>query len=1080
VVQRAFVLAVAVATCAGLGALALYLGAREATSPAAAPAGESRMGVDERARISGASGEAREAVAGDPRIASAVPEVGAERELEASPAEGQREALPLPPGAALVLGADRSPIAGASVSRTRVEAFLPASTWGWDEIDPAWWSTASAIAQSDGRGRFAFEPGAGEDPAFGSVLWVDRPGFLATCELLAPETALDGREFVLAAQAPVAVLVLGPDGRPVEGALVEQHGVEIAGASHHDVPLHAAPLFQRSTSTDARGEARLAAFPGVQAVRARSGELLSRPHLIARRQERVTLVLGESFAVSGTLARPPTPPDVSGEIVPRVTFLALQGNLWRELGSAVGRKDESFGPLSVPIIENASLWRARVHGQGVASHSVDLAPPKPGEELRLHLEARSGATQWFFVEDVERQPLPGAEVRVTWAENGIEDGVVGRARPDGWVCMIGIRPGVVDYVISCAGYASVRVAAAEIPPPIPIVFTAALRRAGTVRGRVTREGVPEPDFEISYWLNQSPEGRVRRVFSDRADGTFELLDVPQSSIGLVAASPDCPGCEPVQVTVGPEGVEVELELLPALIGRGRVVEAGSGAPLASAILRPHVLGGLGPAGPWGAPLSVDAQGAFEARAFTTGQNYLTAEAPGYGITPVYAAAADGEVDFGSIELAPRVDLAVEVLPPIALVGAGYEISAVGPEQRTLTQLEPGNDGVLRGTFAGLSQGRYRVCFQGADLTFQYVYRDVNANPKPLRFLGGGGGTLRVTVPEPRNPALHLMLEYAGPDGADCWHISPFPDKGPLAISGIAPGSVIAKLREGEHTVAQAEVVLAAGETRDLELLPGGSSLRIRVVGSDGEPISSVRARLWLRASVASFHSGVTDEGGEVRFPALSAGAYQLQLAHATRGVLPNVDLAVASDEDVEREFRLDGACVFALRFADGKAPVAGATVQLLDPHGFPLLHPAIADADGRAAITKLAPGRYVLDAQAQGRWPLRVEVDVEPAAAEREFALPALGGLELRLLNHDAIPISGVEVELRYLPTGESVRDWIAAGRVSHGEALATDNHGKVLLEQIPHGSYAWEIAGSSGTLEVQAGETTRSLVSLP
>ena len=102
------------------------------------------------------------------------------------------------------------------------------------------------------------------------------------------------------------------------------------------------------------------------------------------------------------------------------------------------------------------------------------------------------------------------------------------------------------------------------------------------------------------------------------------------------------------------------------------------------------------------------------------------------------------------------------------------------------------------------------------------------------------------------------------------------------------------------------------------------------------------------------------------------------------------------------------------------------------------------------------------------------------------FELRKLGRLEVRVADADGLPVGGVEVGLRHLDLGVSLRDLAADLRwVPPDAGLVTNGRGILEVENLPEGRYLWSLVSAagdphSGVVRVEGGELARVAVRLP
>lgn len=1001
---------------------------------------------------------------------------GSAKALEAVTGQAPtREVSPKAHGAVVALEKG-GPAVGAVLSWSPVAPLLLASMWDWDEIDFSWWSEATSLAISDADG-FVAPESPDLSAGLGSVVWVDLLGFEPLFEVLAPEgSALDGRRYELVERQAVEVQVLDAFGQPLEEAVVDQHGVELRKGL--EAPSYVAQLFHRTRSTGLDGTCSVSHFPGRQALVARKGGAVSRPLIVDEATNSAILHVLDSFTIAGTVTRP-TSPDLVGEIIPRVTISSQNGNLWRELGTAVAQEGEAWGPLKLPC-EPGAQYRAEVHGVGVIPDETFFPAPAPGESVVLHLEAKAGIAQWFVAyADEQRIPLLGTRATVSWLEEGTWRAVSADARPDGFIAALGIRPGLVKAVISCPGYTSAVFPLQELPLPTPLTLSIILTRGTTISGRVVRNGEPVPDFEITYWPSDDLDLRSSKSYQDRSDGSFLIEDAFPEPMGIVAAAPGSPGSVPLQVEVNEGGLQgLEVELVDLMPGSGQVVKKSDGEPLSEAAVQPYVFGGGSPVSPWGPPVPVEPDGRFNLQAFREGDSCLLATAPGYGPRQVSAKSEGGHVDFGVIALEHSIDLRVEI--GCAPEPGNYRLERRGIIALGTSTFERDKAGNLVGWVTGVPIGFNEFRLQYPDGDEAHLSVDVHEDTEVLRF-SGGGGALVVQLEQGQVSDTHftLYIDQEAENVRAFSRIVSFEPEGSARVAGLLAGPVRLSLRDLDVTLATTTATIRDGETTLVTMSPGGSSLLLRVLDTEGDPVSGTTVRLYGTEAVKDSEGGLTDEKGEFLLRGLNPGSYILHITNPSLGLRPDEEIVVGSEKDMEREVVLDGRASLELLLADDDLPLAGLTCRLLDRTGRNMSSAVLSNEEGRATIPRLAPGGYRLSVTGSAVWKLDTPIDVQVGAGLRTLEIRRLGDLRLRVLNADGVPVKESEVSLAFEPTGEAVQEWIGAKLVAGPDELTTDKHGEIQITGLPRGVYSWRCGASQGSLLVVAGKESLALISL-
>jgi hypothetical protein len=973
-----------------------------------------------------------------------------------------------------IVSTDGTSIAGAELTWTSVVPTLLESVWDWDEIDVAWLRSTTTHAFSDSVGRV--QP---QTPALhaelGSIVWIDHDDYTPVFDVLAPaDISLGGRRYELMPAVGVRVIVLDAGGMPVDSAVVEQHGKELRVGV--EAPVHAPLLFERFRTTDANGVCTATRFPGRQALVARRGSFASRPIVIDELRTEVTLRLQGVFTASGTVTRP-TDPDVRGEIVPRITIEARNGNLWRELATAVSHRDGTWGPLEVPCepANGGVSYRALVHGTAVVTEQTPFSEPAPGDHVVLHLDARTGTQQWFMGYDGEQgTPLLGTTATVSWEDDGAILSVSSRARPDGYVNVLGIRPGPVHATLTKPGYSGSVMPALELPEATPRTITDILTKGVEVTGRVLRNGKPVPDFELTYWKDDEVTFRQTVEFHDQPDGTFLIEGLAIGSWGLVASAPDSPGSRPLQVDVTEQRIgDLVLELLPAVRGSGRVLRAINASPATDAIVQPYVLGGGAPLTPWGVPLLVGPDGVFEGMAFREGENYLMVGAPGFGTQTVFAESDAGSVDFGLVELNPSAELKIEVLDGVE---GAYRFYVNGPAPRSTDRFERTESGSLVARLGDLPLGDFVIELTHPNLNTTFRKLSIRSGENVILFRAGSG-SVKVLYRDAGDHGYELAIEMYDSRGEWEWYATNFTPEGVAEMTNLPAGEARLYVREGDTAVASASATIRAGEETLVELKTGSMDLLLRVLNGEDDAVSGASVRLTSTDAVKQRYGGLTNADGEYLFRSLSRATYLLRVSHPTLGLLSDVEIVIDSDEPIEREVVLDGSASLDLLLVDGDDPLPGLVCKLLDSFGSDLTAAVLSNDQGRAQIPRLTPGAYRLSVAGDHVWPVSLDVDVQKGAGLRTLDVRRLGDLVIRVVSAEGVPVLGTEVELVDQRTGTAVSDWLAAGLVAGSAELVSDKHGEIALVGLPHGAYAWKLGAAAGVLNVVAGKESLALL---
>jgi hypothetical protein len=285
------------------------------------------------------------------------------------------------------------------------------------------------------------------------------------------------------------------------------------------------------------------------------------------------------------------------------------------------------------------------------------------------------------------------------------------------------------------------------------------------------------------------------------------------------------------------------------------------------------------------------------------------------------------------------------------------------------------------------------------------------------------------------------------------------------------------LRDYGRTYASATADIASGQERFVELIVRDANVILRVMRADGHALPGAKVLLRGTDEVAEHHRGITNERGEFVVSGLARGRYVLNVSHSTHGIAPEASFDFAAEDTVEHEILLDGRANLDLQVLDSDVPLAGIACWLKDSYGNNLASAVLTNTEGRALIPRLTPGPYHLQVTSETTWPLELGLDVQPGAGLRTVEVRRLGDLLIRALNPDGVPVSGLDVEITDIESGEQVQDWLAADRVIGPDALATDLQGEIELKGLPRGTYAWKAGETEGSVVVKADAETLALL---
>ncbi|MEW6071415.1 MAG: hypothetical protein AB1726_02320, partial [Planctomycetota bacterium] len=685
--------------------------------------------------------------------------------------------------------------------------------------------------------------------------------------------------------------------------------------------------------------------------------------------------------------------------------------------------------------------------------------------------------------DESGEAVKDGVVFLRWGEGGEGGSVEALARPDGYVYVGNAPRGALTYWASAPGYAPSTITSLLNPQPEPISLVVVLQRAGLLTGHCLHEGGPEEDFQVIFWIPHTFHQNRVRTFHARQDGSFTIPDVPVGPLLVTASSPEHPGCEPVWIEVQ-EGrpTDVTLILETALLGRGTVVDAETGAPLPEATVQIHVSGGGQELAPWGPPLPVRADGTFEIAGFTSRQTFYTVKAPRYSDHLAAIIPESGEtIDLGRIALSRTQSIAIRLLGGAAEEGGsgygGYSLHATGPREYVLTSTD--SSGVFR--MEDASAGSYVFAINRPDKTaylaiaklrpgeeWSYGLRVAGEKRLRVRVLDEAGKPVGADVP--------VDVSYTTTPQVLVYQRAITVEPGEAFFQGIDVDRVEVTVLESDHATVRASawVSFRGSPELSIDISLGGRTFRARVVDETGRPVSQAKLRLADPDNPSFMHVGITDGQGVCSLLGVEERMYAAHLSHEALGSCFGLP-ADATKDEAELVFA-SGAELDIVLVDDGRA-VMDARCAMWDPWG-EVFDARTTDEEGRVHYGPLAPGTYRFHANRAGCWPIDFAAEAVRGGKETRAILPRLGGVAFELSTAEGVAAAGQAIGLWSLDHATDVAEWVGQGRVALEGGLVTDGEGRLAIAGLPHGPYKWEIAGQSGTfvtgrVDVPPGDTT-------
>ena len=1000
---------------------------------------------------------------------------------------GQREALHAAALRGRVTSGDGGGIAGARVVWIALEAVDVESRPSW--VRPPWSvptrSSVEALSTEDGT--FELSESPGELP-FGSVLVAMHVGHLAGGLDLPSDGAAwpAAPTIVLEPRASISVAVVDAGGKGVSGASVHHVGRAPWTCWSDPIPRYTR-LLSDAAVTSSDGIAELAAFPGEQAIWAECGELVSRPWL-GELTSRVSLIVGESFMIGGTIVLPDEEewdPKYRGER--RILVSGLADGFWRPILTVREVNEGDWGPMRVPL-QGVEKYKIRFEGIPITPIEREFEPSAPSSHERFDFVGERNEYIWLLVQDESGQPIVNATATAWWGPSAYpeSDGlyVEGTSLPDGNLFLGTFPPGRISCVVEAPGYAPFR-SVTTVPIDRRLVTT--MEPGGKITGRCLRDGQPIRDFEVIYWKQGPFRVFKRKLFLGRERGDFELDHLAAGSWFLHAATATHPGGKPLQVAVSAGSEQhVEIHVPVPIRGGGRIVDGTSGKSLSDARVRALSSGGLGPSFSWGMSTPVGPDGTFELDVFVLGSNYLSAAAEGYAPRTINEVATGTDfLDWGDIALFRAQALRITLVGIEGLDGIRPEdLRAEDPWGRVPTR-HFDSSGTLR--YDDVAPGQQSVSVKWPDGSWTGL--DLRLNPGEewdfdVAVSGERGLLLRIVdslrEPLPRPPLAVVDCR----EGADVLvrRYKRAAEDGRVVFEGIRSSQVQATvfLRSDSDPVASRDLVFGSSPTLEAEIQVGDVPMRVCLLDGDGAALSGGAVAVRSSAGTELYGTDDTDEEGWASIFGVPEEPVLVDVWHGLTGRRHGIRID-ASAPDHAVVLRADSS--LELRIVDGGEPLSLVDVRL-EVRGMIQPDRRDTDAHGVVRFESLDEGSYQFDLSRADCWPASVDTRLEAGESVRvEVQMRRLGDLELSVSDRDGIPVPGVRVELIALDLEAGVEPWIRDGSVRSKTGLTTDPRGLIHLDGLPRGPYSWSIARESdalsGTFELVASKINEVRIQL-
>lgn len=711
--------------------------------------------------------------------------------------------------------------------------------------------------------------------------------------------------------------------------------------------------------------------------------------------------------------------------------------------------------------------QAEVRAPGLPPARSERLDPKPGETLRLEIELRPGATVKLRALSPEGDPVAGATVDVYRQEKkGDSSGAHvfrfgpvtdERGDPDasavtdaeGRVAVRQVPVGLVRVVLRAEGYVTRTLRDVEVPEEGADLADVELEPSATLRGvTVGPDGRPVGGAEVA--LSQAPEMPffIPSAVSDE-EGRFEIPGLERGAEVYVQGRAQGYVPKPLKKVTLPADGEVRVEMAREKVLTGRVVEKGTGEPLAGATVTAMkrgtlVMGGMQVMGVTSAgstPAGED--GRFELGGLAPGRYEIQVSAEGHrdAVRTVILEEASEPAPL-TIEMERGLELRGRVVDPGGAPVAGAHVRAMpgslgqGAMVGSVQETRSGGDGTF--VIQGLGEGRYTLEAEDDEGRRGTAMAEAGGDQEVVIELSDGTTLRGRVVDEEGTPVSGARVRVWGM-GTTAPPVTTGPD-GRFELTPLFPGSyVVSAGAEGYAGGGENVTVPESGEPEEVTLtLHRGGVVTGRVTGLSAAKLEQVE--VW-----SANRSWSVDGQGRFRLEGVPFGTQQVTAMVMPAGGSRSVTVEVPEDgTPAEVTIDFSQGATLTGRVTRGGEPLPGLVVTAA----------AVAEASGRTTVTGedggyrlegLDPGEYQVAVKDGSGQVLGGEHVVMDGDAVLDIELPSAAVSGWVLEDGTERPLAGATVTVR------------AAG-LPPVERVATSNEdGSFAVEDLPPGEVTVE-----------------------